>query len=106
MKDIQSYLEQPQVETMLEAAHTTNKRDYLLMKVLWQTGIRVDELLYVTALWLVNKSGGPDYAVPVEPVPPPLVPNKLIPFEDLLELLQEKAKSSAAQRDDTLGGGV
>jgi len=62
--------------------------------------------LYVAALWLVNKSGGPDYAVPVEPAPAPLVPNKLLPFNDLLTLLQEKAKShSAAQRDEDKVGG-
>ncbi|MGA7076620.1 MAG: site-specific integrase [Halobacteriota archaeon] len=32
---------------VVEAAYTRSMRDYLLMKVLWQTGIRVDELLQI-----------------------------------------------------------
>lgn len=63
--------------------------------------------LYVAALWLVDRSGKSDFVMPVEPAPPPLVPNKLMPFNDLLALLQEKAKSySAAQREDPKLGGV
>jgi hypothetical protein len=62
--------------------------------------------LYVAALWLVDKSGGRDYAVPVEPAPPPLIPSKLMPFGDLLEFLQEKAKLHMAAQGErpTLGG--
>lgn len=57
--------------------------------------------LYVTALWLVDQDKKTDYAVPVEPSPPPLVANKLIPFADLMEVLNKKARSiSAAERDD------
>jgi hypothetical protein len=63
--------------------------------------------LYVTALWLVDKSGKADLAIPVEPTPPPLVANKLMPFADLLAILQEKAKSisAAEMEDEALGGG-
>jgi hypothetical protein len=62
--------------------------------------------LYVAALWLVDTTGKADLALPVAPVPPPLVPDRVIPFSDLLAVLQEKAKAiPAAQRDDdTLGG--
>ncbi|MGZ4924870.1 MAG: hypothetical protein ACXV4B_00225 [Halobacteriota archaeon] len=61
--------------------------------------------LYVAALWLVNKRGGPDYAVPVAPAPPPLVPNKLVPFDNFLMILHEEArKHLAALRDDATSG--
>ena len=47
MKDITNYLEQPQVDIMSEAAATCNTRDYLIIQILWRTGIRVDELLHI-----------------------------------------------------------
>lgn len=47
MKDITNYLEKPQVDVMLEAAATYNIRDYLIIQLLWRTGIRVDELLHI-----------------------------------------------------------
>ncbi|MGZ4852096.1 MAG: tyrosine-type recombinase/integrase [Halobacteriota archaeon] len=47
MKDIEDYLEPAEVEVMLDAARTRSSRDYLIMKVLWQTGIRVNELLHI-----------------------------------------------------------
>jgi site-specific recombinase XerD len=47
MKDIENYLEKPQIDAMLEAALACNIRDYLLIILLWRTGIRVDELLHI-----------------------------------------------------------
>lgn len=62
--------------------------------------------LHVTALWLVDKESRADLAMPTEPAPAPLVPNKLMPLENLLEFLQEQAKSKleSYHGDDTLGG--
>jgi hypothetical protein len=62
--------------------------------------------LYVAALWLVDKTGKSDMALPIAPTPPPLVPNRLIPFSDLLAFLQEKARAIPAAQltDDTIGG--
>jgi site-specific recombinase XerD len=45
MKDIEDYLEKQQVDAMLEAARACSERDYLMLSVLWRTGIRVSELL-------------------------------------------------------------
>src|SRR5450759_1666785 len=47
MKDITNYLEKPQVDVMLEGAAACNMRDYLIIEILWRTGIRVDELLHI-----------------------------------------------------------
>jgi site-specific recombinase XerD len=47
MKDITNYLEQAQVDIMSEYAATCNIRDYLIIQILWRTGIRVDELLHI-----------------------------------------------------------
>ena len=47
MKDITNYLELEQVETMLAAAKACSYRDYLILKTLWRTGMRVSELLHI-----------------------------------------------------------
>ena len=62
--------------------------------------------LHLSALWLVDKEGKSDLAMPVEPTPPPLIPNKLMPLGDLLAFLQEQAKSKleAYHGDEKLGG--
>jgi integrase len=48
VKDITDYLEKEQVDTVLEAAHQCSARDYLMLRVLWRTGVRVNELLTIT----------------------------------------------------------
>ena len=48
MKGITDYLEKEQVDHMLPAAHQCNTRDYLMLRVLWRTGVRVNELLTIT----------------------------------------------------------
>ncbi|HII93575.1 MAG TPA: hypothetical protein HA262_15860 [Methanosarcina sp.] len=62
--------------------------------------------LHVTALWLADKERKADFAVPIKPVPSPLIPNKLIPLEDLLVILQEKARSviESYRDEETLVG--
>ena len=47
MKDITNYLELEHVETMLAAAKACSHHDYLILKTLWRTGMRVSELLHV-----------------------------------------------------------
>jgi len=47
MKDITNYLELENVETMLAAAKACSHRDYLILKTLWRTGMRVSELLHI-----------------------------------------------------------
>jgi site-specific recombinase XerD len=47
MKDITSYVELEQVETMLAAAKACSHRDYFILKMLWRTRMRVSELLYI-----------------------------------------------------------
>jgi hypothetical protein len=62
--------------------------------------------LHISALWLVDKEGKADLAIPVEPTPSSLTPNKLMPLGDLLAFMQEQAKSKleAYHGDEKLGG--
>ena len=48
VKNITDYLEREQVDQVLDAAHQCNQRDYLMLRVLWRTGVRVNELLTIT----------------------------------------------------------
>ena len=48
MKNITNYLEKEQVDQVLEAAHQCSTRDYLMLRVLWRTSVRVKELLTIT----------------------------------------------------------
>jgi len=47
IKDITNYLEKGQVEALLRAAVSCDTLDYLIMRVLWRTEVRVDELLHI-----------------------------------------------------------
>ena len=47
MKHITDYLEKDEVEKLLECAKTYSFRDYLMLRLLWTTGIRVNELLNI-----------------------------------------------------------
>jgi integrase/recombinase XerD len=48
MKNITDYLEKEQVDQVLAAALQCSQRDYLMLRVLWRTGVRVNELLTIT----------------------------------------------------------
>jgi len=48
VKNITDYLEKEQVDLVLEAAQQCSERDYLMLRVLWRTGVRVNELLTIT----------------------------------------------------------
>jgi integrase/recombinase XerD len=45
---IPDYLEKEQVDEILQAAETSSKRDYLLLRFMWRTGVRVSEVINVT----------------------------------------------------------
>jgi integrase len=47
VKNITDYLEKEQIDQVLDAAHLSSQRDYLVLRVLWRTGVRVNELLNV-----------------------------------------------------------
>ena len=47
MKNITDYLEKEQVDQVLDVAHQCSTRDYLILRVLWRTGVRVNELLNI-----------------------------------------------------------
>jgi len=47
MKDIADYLEKDHVDQILTAAKTCSYRDYLMLRVLWRSGIRVSELVNI-----------------------------------------------------------
>ena len=53
MKDLRNYLKPDEIERMLdEAGKTGNERDYLLIRILWKTGIRVSELINLESSWI------------------------------------------------------
>jgi integrase/recombinase XerD len=47
MKHIDDYLEPERVNAMLNAATACSSRDYLMLRVLWRSGIRVSELVNI-----------------------------------------------------------
>ena len=47
VKNITDYLEKEHVDQVLEVAHQCSERDYLMLRVLWRTGVRVSELLNI-----------------------------------------------------------
>ncbi|MGZ7181802.1 MAG: tyrosine-type recombinase/integrase [Halobacteriota archaeon] len=47
MKNITDYLEREQVDQILGFASKVNFRDYLIIRVLWRTGVRLNELINI-----------------------------------------------------------
>ncbi len=47
MKNITDYLEKEQIDDVLAAAQQCSQRDYLMLRVFWRTGVRVNELLNI-----------------------------------------------------------
>jgi len=47
MKHIDDYLEPEWGNAMLSAAKSCSSRDYLILRVLWRSGIRVSELVNI-----------------------------------------------------------
>jgi site-specific recombinase XerD len=75
MKDITNYLEKTQADAMLEAAAACNTRDYLTIRMLWRTGVRVDEMLHIRprdierhnkVVNIVKAKGGKQRRVPLD----------------------------------------
>jgi len=56
VKNITDYLEKEQVDQVLAAAHLSSQRDYLMLRVLWRTGVRVNELLTITPRDIESKN--------------------------------------------------
>jgi hypothetical protein len=50
--------------------------------------------LHVITLWLVDENGKNDFTVPIEPTPASLTPNKLLPLNDFLTIIQREAKTT------------
>ncbi len=46
--DIKHYLEPEQINAILEHAKTCSVRDYIILRLLWRSGMRVSELLALT----------------------------------------------------------
>ena len=57
MTKIPDYLEKEQVDEILNAAKTCNHRDYLLLRFMWRTGVRVSEVINVTPKDIEYKNG-------------------------------------------------
>jgi integrase/recombinase XerD len=47
VKNITDYLDKEQIDDVLAAAQLCSQRDYLMLRVLWRTGVRVNELLNI-----------------------------------------------------------
>lgn len=50
MKDLRDYLKPEEVEKILDSA--SNPRDYLIIRLLWKTGIRVSEVINLEISWI------------------------------------------------------
>jgi len=75
MKHLSDYLEPEQVHAMLDAARVSGPRDYLIIKTLWETGMRASELLALTpsdieqkheVITITNGKGGKERRVLVK----------------------------------------
>ena len=75
MKHLSDYLEPEQVHAMLDAARVSGPRDYLIIKTLWETGMRASELLVLTpsdieqkheVITITNGKGGKERRVLVK----------------------------------------
>jgi site-specific recombinase XerD len=47
VKNVTDYMEKEQTQTLLDYVQTCSSRDYLVLRILWRTGIRVNELLSI-----------------------------------------------------------
>ncbi|MGB8310891.1 MAG: tyrosine-type recombinase/integrase [Halobacteriota archaeon] len=47
MKNITDYMEKEQVQTLLDYAQACSSWDYLMLRILWRTGMRISELLSI-----------------------------------------------------------
>ena len=56
MKDIENYLEKDTIDTLLEYARACSSRDYLIVKTMWETGMRASEVLAVTPANIEQKN--------------------------------------------------
>ena len=50
MKDLRNYLKPNEIEMMLDKANSL--RDYLIIRLLWKTGVRVSELINIEVDWI------------------------------------------------------
>ena len=50
MRDLRNYLKPSEIEKLLDK--TDNLRDYLILRLLWKTGIRVSELINMELNWI------------------------------------------------------
>ncbi len=50
MKDLRNYLKPNEIEMMLDK--TNSLRDYLIIRLLWKTGVRVSELINIEVNWI------------------------------------------------------
>ena len=57
MTKIPDYLEKERVDELLDAAKTCGERDYLLLRFMWRTGVRVSEVTSVTPKDIEFKNG-------------------------------------------------
>jgi hypothetical protein len=85
--------EGPLVEGTYKAIKAVEKQKEVKERI-FEVRLLIIPALNVAALWLVDKENNVDFAVPIEPAPASLTPNELIPLEDFLAIVQDKAKSA------------
>ncbi len=75
MKNLTDYLKKDQVDQILAAAKTCNGRDYLIIRLLWRTGLRVSELVTIEprhiefedkVITVTKAKGGRQRRIPVD----------------------------------------
>jgi hypothetical protein len=89
--------EGPVVEGTTKAIKTVEKQNEI-MNGNFEVRLLFIPALNIAALWLVDKEGKADFALPIiEPVPESLTLNKRTPLKDFLTVVHEKAKSLEPQ---------
>ena len=97
--------EGPLVKGVVKGLETANSNDEIT-KGQFEVRLLMIPAIYVAAFWFVDVARKRDLAIPIEPVPSPLVANKVITTDEMMKTLQKIAKAaiSAQKSDPTLGG--
>ena len=84
--------EGPLVRGLVSALEIANSQS-IIRNNDFEARILMVPALYVAALWLADIEEGKDYAVPFEPSPDPLRPNRLVPMDRFMNILYRLART-------------
>ncbi len=118
--NIINYLEPDDVHAILDAASVCKDRDHLLIRVLWQTGIRLDELLHMRPcdleydnkmLRIVKAKGNKQRRIPIDTWTLSLLQNYIGDYDidndrPIFPISQQRARVIVKRYGKTIGKDV